>query len=159
MGEPVLNPKDIPALFEGERAVDIPLELEGKTWRATAVSMGNPHCVIFLDESPESLKLSELGPKFERHPAFPERVNTEFCFVHSPELIEMRVWERGSDETLACGTGASASAVAAILLGYCGKDKDITLRLRGGDLSIRWNSDDNCVYMTGPAEFICTGDV
>ncbi|MCL2024096.1 MAG: diaminopimelate epimerase [Oscillospiraceae bacterium] len=157
MGEPVLESAKLPALFDGDRAINVPIEAAGERWLVTAVGMGNPHCVTFLEDSPAKLELWQIGPLFENHKAFPERVNTEFCCVHSPTLLEMRVWERGSGETLACGTGACATAVAAILLGHCQKDTDITLRLRGGDLTIRWNSTDNCVYKTGPAEFICTG--
>ncbi|MDR1410434.1 MAG: diaminopimelate epimerase [Oscillospiraceae bacterium] len=159
MGAPILSPPEIPALFDGTLAVDVPLEVEGKIWRVTAVSMGNPHCVTFMKESPAGLDLPRIAPAFESHKAFPERVNTEFCKVRSSTLLEMRVWERGSGETLACGTGACATAVAAILQGYCAKDKDITLRLRGGDLAIRWTSADGFVYKTGPAEFICTGEI
>ncbi|MDR3345208.1 MAG: diaminopimelate epimerase [Oscillospiraceae bacterium] len=157
MGAPIFTPRDIPADFPGDSAVNVPLSVDGKDWRVTAVSMGNPHCVTFLGESPAGLDLPRIGPAFENHAAFPEQVNTEFCFVHSPMLLEMRVWERGSGETLACGTGACATAAAAIELGHCQMDTDITLRLRGGDLLVRRSSADGCVYMTGPAEFVCKG--
>jgi diaminopimelate epimerase len=159
MGAPILTPSEIPSTFAGDVAADVPLTVDGQIWRVTAVGMGNPHCVTFLRESPETLDLPRIGPAFEHHSAFPERVNTEFCLVHSPTQLEMRVWERGSGETLACGTGASATAVAAILLGHAQKDSDITLRLRGGELTIRWDSQSGDVFMTGPAEVVCSGEI
>lgn len=156
MGEPILEPARIPVTGSGDKLVGAPLTIDGKIYEMTCVSMGNPHAVIFMGEVAH-LKLEELGPKFENHERFPERVNTEFARVIDRQNIEMRVWERGSGETLACGTGSCATAVAAILNGYT--DRTVTLHLRGGDLEISWNEDDNCVYMTGPAAVAFTGEV
>lgn len=158
MGEPILKPADIPAKFDGEEAVNVPLTVGGKTYGVTPVSMGNPHCITYVDDV-YAIEIEKIGPLFEHHEAFPERVNTEFIHVVSPELLEMRVWERGSGETLACGTGACASVVASVLNGYCKKDTLITVKLLGGELKIRWSSEDNKIYMTGPATTVCTGEV
>ena len=156
MGAAELTPARIPADFAGERAVNVPLDVDGTEYRVTAVSMGNPHCITFV-EDPYALDLEKLGPKFEHHPAFPERVNTEFVRVDAKNRLTMRVWERGSGETWACGTGACAVAVAGVLGGYCEMGADITVRLRGGDLVI--NVTPEAVYMTGPAAFAFTGEV
>ncbi len=156
MGAAILNPAAIPVKYEGETMIDAPLEVDGKTWNVTAVSMGNPHCVTFVDDV-DSLELEKLGPHFENHPIFPERVNTEFVRVIDDHTLQMRVWERGSGETWACGTGACATAVAACLNGYCQKGDDITVRLRGGDLVIRYT--DDTVIMTGPASTVFEGEV
>ena len=156
MGAAILNPAAIPVKYEGETMINVPLEVDGKTWNVTAVSMGNPHCVTFVDDV-DSLELEKLGPHFENHPAFPERVNTEFVRVIDDHTLQMRVWERGSGETWACGTGACATAVAACLNGYCKKGDDITVRLRGGDLVIRYT--DDTVIMTGPASTVFEGEV
>lgn len=156
MGAAILNPAAIPVKFDGDRMIDAPLEVDGKTWNVTAVSMGNPHCVTFVDDV-DSLALEKIGPHFENHPAFPERVNTEFVRVIDDHTLQMRVWERGSGETWACGTGACATAVAACLNGYCQKGDDITVRLRGGDLVIRYT--DDTVIMTGPASTVFEGEV
>ena len=158
MGEPILKPADIPAKFDGEEAVNVPLTVGGKTYGVTPVSMGNPHCITYVDDV-YAIEIEKIGPLFEHHEAFPERVNTEFIHVVSPEKLEMRVWERGSGETLACGTGACASVVASVLNGYCKKDTLITVKLLGGELKIRWSSADNKIYMTGPAATVCTGEV
>ena len=123
-------------------------------WYLLAVSMGNPHSVIFVDDV-DSLDLEKIGPALENHPVFPQRVNTEFVQVISPEEVKMRVWERGSGETWACGTGACAAVVAAVENGYCEKDTDVTVRLKGGNLIIRYT--DDTVYMTGNAETIYDG--
>ena len=155
MGAPELLPSRIPAKFEGERAVDVPLTVEGKEYRVTAVSMGNPHCVVFGGD-PYALALKKIGPAFEHHEAFPESVNTEFVEVLAKNELKMRVWERGSGETWACGTGACAVAVAAVLNGFADMGKDILVHLRGGDLTIVYTEET--VYMTGPAEFSFTGD-
>ena len=136
--------------------VDIPLEVEGRTWNVTAVGMGNPHCVTFVDDV-DSLDLEKIGPSFENHPAFPNRVNTEFVKVIDDHTLQMRVWERGSGETWACGTGACATAVAACENGFCKKGEDITVHLRGGDLVI--NYTDDTVIMTGPATTVFEGQV
>ena len=156
MGAAILNPAAIPVKFDGDRMIDTPLEVDGKTWNVTAVSMGNPHCVTFVDDV-DSLALEKIGPHFENHPAFPERVNTEFVRVIDDHTLQMRVWERGSGETWACGTGACATAVAACLNGYCKKGDDITVHLRGGDLVIRYT--DDTVIMTGPASTVFEGEV
>lgn len=152
----ILNPADIPVVYDGDRMIDAPLEVNGKTWRVTAVSMGNPHCVTFADDV-DSLNLEKIGPYFENHPIFPERVNTEFVRVIDDHTLQMRVWERGSGETWACGTGACATAVAACLNGYCRKGEDITVRLRGGELTIRYTVET--VIMTGPATTVYEGEV
>ena len=156
MGAAILNPAAIPVKYDGDRMIDAPLEVDGKVWNVTAVSMGNPHCVTFVDDV-DSLALEKLGPHFENHPAFPERVNTEFVKVIDDHTLQMRVWERGSGETWACGTGACATAVAACLNGYCQKGDDITVHLRGGDLVIRYT--DDTVIMTGPASTVFEGEV
>ena len=154
MGEPILEGRKIPVDADG-RILDYPLEVDGTTYRVTCVSMGNPHCVLYLDD-PESLDLQRIGPRFEHHPFFPNRVNTEFIKVLDPEEIRMRVWERGVGETWACGTGACAAAVAGALTGRNGRE--VTVHLRGGDLLIEWRDDDR-VYMTGGAEEVFQGTV
>ena len=156
MGAAILNPADIPAVFDGDRMIDAPLEVDGKVWNVTAVSMGNPHCVTFVDDT-DGLELEKIGPHFEHHPAFPERVNTEFVKVIDDRTLRMRVWERGSGETWACGTGACATVVAACENGYCKKGEDVTVHLRGGDLVIRYT--DETVIMTGPAATVFEGEV
>ena len=155
MGAAILNGKKIPSTFAGDTVISQPLEVDGSTYNVTLVSMGNPHCVVFAD--PDGIDLETLGKKFENHPAFPERINTEFVKVLGKNRLKMRVWERGSGETLACGTGACATAVAAVLNGYCNKNEEITVTLLGGDLKITYT--DQTVYMTGPAELAFTGDV
>ena len=156
MGAAELRPSRIPARFEGERAVNVPLVADGKEYRVTCVSMGNPHCVTFVDD-PYSVDLEKTGPAFERHAAFPERVNTEFVRVDGRNELTMRVWERGSGETWACGTGACAVATAGVLNGFCDAGAEITVHLRGGDLSVSYTPE--AVYMTGPAAFAFTGEV
>lgn len=156
MGEPILNPKEIPVNLAGERAINVEHELAGKVQRFSCVSMGNPHCVIFTDNIDE-LDLEKIGPAYENDPIFPERVNTEFVEVIDEHTLKMRVWERGSGETLACGTGACATTVAAVLCGYCKINTDITLKLRGGDLKICYTGDT--VLMTGPATVVFEGEV
>lgn len=155
MGKAELSPDKIPARFAGEKVVGAPLNVNGREYAVTCVSMGNPHCVVF--EDPDSLDLEKIGPAFENHEAFPERVNTEFVRVMGKNEVKMRVWERGSGETWACGTGACAVAVACVLNGYCGKGEDITVHLRGGDLVIRYT--DETVFMTGGATLAFTGEV
>lgn len=156
MGKAELRPEKIPALFQGDRVVKAPLNVGNKTYDVTLVSMGNPHCVTFVSDL-EHLEIEKIGRKFEFHEAFPERVNTEFVKVLNRNEIQMRVWERGSGETMACGTGACAAAVASILNGYCDKDKEVLVHLRGGDLKIGYT--DDTVYMTGGAELAFTGEV
>ncbi len=155
MGAPVLSGRDIPSLIDGDAVINCPVEAYGKTFKATLVSMGNPHCVIF--EDPDKVGLEHYGPLIERHQLFPERINTEFIRVIARTRLKMRVWERGSGETLACGTGACASAVAAVLNGYCDKNKEISVFLLGGELRITYT--DKTVYMVGPAELVFIGEV
>lgn len=156
MGVPELSPSKIPALFKGERMINAPIEIGEKTYNMTAVSMGNPHAVIFLDEI-DSLDLEKCGKDFENNPLFPEKVNTEFVKVIDDKTLKMRVYERGSGETLACGTGACATVVAAVLNGICKKDAEITVKLSGGDLFITFKSDDT-VIMRGPAKTVYKGE-
>lgn len=156
MGEPILEPKQIPVLYEENPAKSVPIVVDGKNYRITCVSMGNPHAVTFVEDV-EALDLEEIGPKFENHEKFPRRVNTEFIKLIDRAHMKMRVWERGSGETLACGTGACASAVAAILNGYA--DRRVEIELLGGILSVFWNPADNCVYMTGAATTVFTGEL
>lgn len=154
MGSPVLRPADIPVRCDGERAVDVPVTVDGTEYRMTCVSMGNPHAVVFVDDV-KRFPLETVGPKFENHEVFPNRVNTEFVRVIDRKTAEMRVWERGSGETLACGTGACAVAVACALNGL-GED-EMTVKLLGGDLLIQWDRENDKVYMTGPAETVFDG--
>ena len=156
MGAPILEAQKIPILCQQDQAVQMPLEVDGKTYLITGVSMGNPHAVVCVEDV-KGLNLTELGPKFENHPAFPYRVNTEFIRVLDRSTVEMRVWERGSGETLACGTGACAVAVACILNGYT--DERVTVKLLGGDLDIYWDRSENLVYMTGPAVTVFDGEL
>ncbi|MBQ9517653.1 MAG: diaminopimelate epimerase [Eubacterium sp.] len=158
MGAPSLNAKDIPVICDSDRAVDYPITVDGTEYRMTCVSMGNPHAVVFIDKSPEEFDVECVGRLFENNAVFPDRTNTEFIFVKDRKNLEMRVWERGSGETLACGTGACASAVAAIVNGYC--DNDVTVHLLGGDLEISWSGDENeSVFMTGPATTVFEGEI
>lgn len=157
MGQPELDPEKIPALFSKDRMVDEEVYTpSGNVWRVTCVSMGNPHAVIFVDDV-EGLNLPAIGPEMEKHAMFPERANIEFAQVTGPHEVQMRVWERGSGETLACGTGACACAVASVLTGKT--DRDVTVHLRGGDLHIFWDPDTDDVYMEGPAAFVFDGTV
>ena len=156
MGDAILNPAEIPVKLPGGRVVGKNVEVAGGIYEVTCVSMGNPHCVIFGGD-PDGLDLPEIGPKFEHDPLFPQGVNTEFLQVVDNHTLKMRVWERGSGETMACGTGACASAVAAILCGHCPAGKDILVRLRGGDLTIR--VEGSRVWMTGEAVTVFEGTV
>ena len=155
MGEPILKPSEIPVVGDGDKLVAVPIVVDNQVYEMTCVSMGNPHAVVFLDDV-ENLKIEEIGPRFEQHERFPDRVNTEFVERIDRKNLKMRVWERGSGETMACGTGACATAVAAILNGYA--ERDVTVHLLGGDLEISWDETDNCVYMTGPAATVFTGE-
>ena len=155
MGAPVLDGEKIPSTYRGEKVVNAPIEVGRKTFGATLVSMGNPHCVVF--EDPDTVGLEHYGPLFERYTAFPERVNTEFVRVIDRGRLKMRVWERGSGETLACGTGACASAVAAVLNGYCDKNSEISVFLLGGELRITYT--DETVFMEGAATLVFTGEI
>jgi len=154
MGAPILEPAQIPTTLPGTPPVSVPLEVDGRTFHVTAVSMGNPHCVLFVDEITDDLVL-RVGPKIETHPAFPRRVNVEFIKVLSRSEIQMRVWERGSGETQACGTGACASAVAAVLNGLT--DRTVLCHLPGGDLTLEW-AESGDVFMTGPATEVFSGE-
>ncbi|HJQ85566.1 MAG TPA: diaminopimelate epimerase [Candidatus Binatia bacterium] len=155
MGVPVWEGRAIPVAADGE-VIERPLDVAGRTWRVTCVSMGNPHCVVFVDEDLAALPLHDIGPRFERHPFFPRRVNTEFVRVESRVRVAMRVWERGSGETMACGTGACAVAVAAARTGRT--ERRVTVALRGGELAIEWRDDDR-VLMTGDAVEVFEGRV
>lgn len=156
MGEPRFCPREIGVDAEGDLFLDRPVEAAGKTWNVTCVGVGSNHAVTVVPD-PEALDLARLGPAFERHALFPDRINTEFIRVRDGETIEMRVWERGSGETLACGTGACAALVAAASNGLCGREA--TVRLRGGDLRVRWDEATNHVFMTGPAAEVFCGRV
>mgnify|MGYP002647633991 FL=1 len=173
MGAPIFEPALVPATLEPTRRIapngaentkektsvpvvlDAPLEVDGNTYRVSCVSMGNPHVITYVDDE-KAVDIEKIGPLFESHPVFPERTNTEFIRIADRKNIYMRVWERGTGETLACGTGACASAVATMLNGLC--DRKVTVHLLGGDLFIEWDEKENVVYMTGPAVTVFTGD-
>jgi diaminopimelate epimerase len=158
MGKPILTANDIPVICNSERAVNEPITVDGVEYKMTCVSMGNPHAVVFIDKSPREFPLEKVGPLFENNSVFPDRTNTEFAYVVDRKNIEMRVWERGSGETLACGTGTCATVVAAILNGLV--DNDVTVHLIGGDLNIHWSGDENeSVIMTGSATTVFTGEI
>ncbi len=156
MGAPELDPAKIPIADESKDFIDREIEVDGKKWRVTGVSMGNPHAVTFIDDV-DGLDIEKIGPRFENDPLFPRRVNTEFACVRGDKTIRMRVWERGAGETLACGTGACATLVAAALCGLVENEAD--LELTGGTLHIEWDRESNNVYMTGPAEFVFEGEI
>jgi diaminopimelate epimerase len=155
MGEPILDGPRIPVAAEGQ-VIDALLAVNGRTYRITCVSMGNPHCVTFVGDV-TVLDLAALGPRFEHHPFFPKRVNAEFVQVLGRSALHMRVWERGSGETAACGTGACAVLVAAVLNGRT--DRRATIHLSGGDLDVEWSAGDNHVLMTGPAAEVFAGEI
>ena len=157
MGKAVLKPADIPMNVSGDTFINKPITVDGKEVFITAVSMGNPHAVTYVDDV-DSLELEKIGPSFENHPLFPERVNTEFIKILDESTMQMRVWERGSGETWACGTGACSAKAASVLNGYFPHDKEITVKLRGGDLFITYKSDGT-VLMRGPAETVFTGEI
>lgn len=179
MGAPILEPARIPVVSESDRFIDQTLDAKkglllnevlsgsdrfidqtvdvaGRSWQMTCVSMGNPHAVVYLEDV-EGLDIEKTGPQFEHHPMFPDRVNTEFVRVLDGHTVQMRVWERGSGETMACGTGACAVAVASILNGYV--SGEVTVKLLGGDLQILWDQEKNTVYMTGPAAVVFDGEL
>ena len=161
MGEPELDPEKIPIIMKGysdetDRVLNAQIKVDGKEYHMTGVSMGNPHDVVYIDDV-QGLDIEKIGPKFENHERFPQRINTEFSRVIDRKTVEMRVWERGSGETLACGTGACAVAVASILNGYT--EREVEIRLLGGNLQIEWNEEDNHVYMTGPAAVVFDGEI
>lgn len=155
MGAPILDASRIPVISSKEMVINEPVLVDGKEYHITAVSMGNPHAVTYIADV-KGLEIEKIGPKFENHEMFPDRVNTEFVKVLDSHTVEMRVWERGSGETLACGTGACAVAVASILNGLT--EEEVTVKLLGGDLRIRWDRKENLVYMTGPAEVVFDGE-
>ncbi|WP_044204242.1 diaminopimelate epimerase, partial [Coleofasciculus chthonoplastes] len=156
MGMPQLLASQIPTtLVQGDqKVIDVPLEVGGKSWQVTCVSMGNPHCITYVEDV-SAIPLELIGPQFEHHSVFPKRTNTEFIQVVRPDYIKMRVWERGAGATLACGTGACASVVAGVLTGKC--DRTCTVELPGGCLEIEWSEVDQRIYMTGPAQRVFTG--
>jgi len=155
MGQPILEAAKIPTRLAGNPPLDVPLAVEGRTLQVTCVSMGNPHCVTYVERANDELVLG-IGPKIEQSPMFPARVNVEFIEICSPREVRQRTWERGSGETLACGTGASAVCVAGVLTGRT--ERKIINHLRGGDLELEWRESDGCVYMTGPATEVFTGE-
>lgn len=156
MGEPILAPTLIPVNIDEQPVLNYPLDIDGKIWKISCVSMGNPHAIIFT-ENIKSLDLVTLGPKFEMNSIFPRKTNTEFIEIIDRNTLNMRVWERGAGETLACGTGACAAAVAAILNNYC--SRKIKIHLLGGDLYIEWREENNHVYMTGEAVTVFEGTI
>lgn len=154
MGKPELEADLIPIISEREQVIDEPIEVDGKEYHMTGVSMGNPHAVIYVDDV-KGLDLEKIGPKFENHERFPKRINIEFVHCIDRQTVEMRVWERGSGETLACGTGACAVAVSSILNNLT--DTQVTVKLLGGDLQIEWDREKDRVFMTGPATVVFDG--
>lgn len=154
MGKPELEADLIPIISKREQVIDEPIEVDGKEYHMTGVSMGNPHAVIYVDDV-KGLDLEKIGPKFENHERFPKRINTEFVHCIDRQTVEMRVWERGSGETLACGTGACAVAVSSILNNLT--DTQVTVKLLGGDLQIEWDREKDRVFMTGPATVVFDG--
>ena len=156
MGKAVLVPKQIPVALDGDSVINRKVSVAGGEYDITCVSMGNPHCIVFGDD-PENLDLPTVGPKFEFDKLFPERVNTEFVRVVNPTMLKIRVWERGSGETLACGTGACAAVVAAVENGYCKKGEDITVKVRGGDLTV--NYGEKGIILTGDTKLVYEGSI
>lgn len=156
MGKPILTPSEIPVISDKDKFINEAVNVDGKDWYLTCISMGNPHAVTFVDDT-RSLNLPEIGPKFEFNKIFPNRTNTEFIKVISRNEIEMRVWERGSGETLACGTGACASAYAAMLNGLA--DDEVRVHLLGGDLIIKYDQNTDHIFMTGPCETVFSGSI
>ena len=155
MGTPELNPRNIPVDLPGELVLRHRLQILGQTWFITCVNMGNPHAVVFVRD-PEVIDLPTIGPMIEHHPLFPRRTNVEFVRVIDRNILQMRVWERGAGETLACGTGACASLVAAVLGGHA--NRTVQMKLSGGNLQVQWSAEDNHVYQTGPAAFVYDGE-
>lgn len=156
MGAPELTAAKVPVASENEQAIDEAIQVNGKNYKMTCVSMGNPHAVVFMGDV-ENLAIEEIGPYFENHERFPRRTNTEFVKVIDRNTVHMRVWERGTGETLACGTGACAVAVACILNGLT--EETVTVKLLGGDLTITWDREADLVYMTGPAATVFEGEI
>lgn len=156
MGNPILQPELVPVKGEGDKVVDAPIVVQGQEYRMTCVSMGNPHAVVFMDDV-EHLDIEKVGPYFENHECFPNRTNTEFVEVVNDHYVKMRVWERGTGETLACGTGCCATAVACVL--NAKTSDEITVKVLGGEIKIHWNQKENLVYMTGPAVIVFDGEI
>lgn len=156
MGAPELTASLVPVVSENTQVIDEPILVQGKDYKMTCVSMGNPHAVVFMDDV-EHLAIEEIGPCFENHERFPRRTNTEFVKVIDRKTVQMRVWERGTGETLACGTGACAVAVACVLNGLT--EETVTVKLLGGELIIIWDREANLVYMTGPAATVFEGEI
>ena len=155
MGAPILECDKVPVKYDDENMINKPVKVDGKTFNITCVSMGNPHAVTFINDT-DNLEIEKIGPKFENNEIFPDKVNTEFIQIIDKNIVKMRVWERGSGETFACGTGACASVVASVLNGLT--ENKVTVKLLGGDLEIEYNQDENIVYMTGPARVVFTGE-
>jgi diaminopimelate epimerase len=156
MGSPILQPELIPVAAGGEQVVNEPIAVDGREYRMTCVSMGNPHAVVFVEDV-EHLPIEQIGPLFEHHERFPKRTNTEFVEILDRQNVFMRVWERGTGETLACGTGCCATAVACVLNGLT--DNRITVKLLGGEITVEWDQEQNLIYMTGPAATVFEGEI
>ena len=156
MGEPILTAREVPVKSQNEKVIDEEILVAQQPYKMTCVSMGNPHAVVFMDDVAQ-LEIEKLGPLFEHHERFPERTNTEFVKVINRELVEMRVCERGTGETLACGTGCCATVVACILNGFT--DRKVTVRVLGGEIVCEWDEKTNVVYMTGPATTVFEGEI
>lgn len=158
MGEPVLRAAEIPVISDNEQVVSEAIEVDGKVYEMTCVSMGNPHAVVFIDDADiKDLDIEAVGPYFENHARFPERTNTEFVRIIDRNNVQMRVWERGTGETLACGTGCCATAVACVLNGLT--DTKVNVSVPGGEILCEWDRQDNVVYMTGPAATVFEGEI
>ncbi len=155
MGAPILRAKDVPVISTMEESVDEPIVVQDKEYRMTCVSMGNPHAIVFMDDV-ANLEIEKIGPYFENHEVFPNRTNTEFVEVVDRSHVNMRVWERGTGETLACGTGCCATVVACVLNGLT--DTTVTVKVLGGEILIEWDREVNLVYMTGPATTVFEGE-
>lgn len=155
MGAPILECDKVPVKYDDEKMINKPVKVDGKTFNITCVSMGNPHAVTFINDT-DNLEIEKIGPKFENNEIFPDKVNTEFIQIIDKKTVKMRVWERGSGETFACGTGACASVVASVLNRLT--ENKVTVKLLGGELEIEYNHDENTVYMTGPARVVFTGE-
>ncbi len=156
MGAPELTARLVPVVSENEQAIDEPIQVQGVTYQMTCVSMGNPHAVVFMEDV-ESLDIEKIGPHFENHERFPNRTNTEFVEVIDRNTVRMRVWERGTGETFACGTGACATVVACVLNGLT--EETVTVELLGGSLTVTWDREADTIYMTGPAETVFEGEL
>lgn len=156
MGSPILVPEQIPVALKGGSAINVPITVQGREYKVTCVSMGNPHAVLFVEDV-ASMNLESIGPDFEHHVLFPNRTNTEFVQIVDRNHVKMRVWERGTGETLACGTGCCATAVACVLNGLT--DTDVEVEVLGGRIQIQWDRESNLVYMTGPATTVFEGEI